>query len=55
MVQAELHLKKENHSGGHFRYYRKLFKKFNRSQAKNIALGQKYLKELIREKKYTII
>ena len=44
--------KRENHSGGHFRYYRKLFKKFNRSQAKkNIALGQKYLKELIQGKK----
>lgn len=44
--------KRENYSGGHFRYYRKLFKKFNKSKAKaNIILGKKYLKDLIDGKK----
>ena len=44
--------KRENTSGIHFRYYRKLFKNFKKPQANiNIALGQKYLKELIEGKR----
>ncbi len=43
--------KRENATRIHFRYYRKLFKKFKKPQAKtNIILGQKYLKELIEGK-----
>ena len=42
------YIKRENNSVIEFRYYKKLFKNFTKSQAKNnIILGQKYLKELI--------
>ena len=42
------YIKRENNSLIEFRYYKKLFKNFKKSQAKNnIILGQKYLKELI--------